>query len=199
MKSTFNVKNDCVKTSIQTIQKKTFNVQTAVHKHCWISTVAVRFFWKQSHENLFFQMKNTFNDFIKTFHTNQFISLHQIFRSQVNEINRSNATNWHFDWIINSLFCSQSVNLQFQQISDVSSASTNNFVSSIFDNRQNCQCIWRFQHWMQSSTFYREKRCDGATSAYFQIFGKRMTLNPIRSQDLSGDIFLSKLKHWKLK
>ena len=42
-------------------------------------------------------------------------------------------------------------------------------------------------------------RCDGATSAYFQIFGKRMALNPIRSQNLSEDIFLSKLKHWKLK
>ena len=42
---------------------------------------------------------------------------------------------------------------------------------------------------------YRNERCDGATSAYFQIFDKRMTLNSIRSQNLSEDIFFSKLKH----
>ena len=53
MKNTFNVKNFCVKTSLQTIQKKTFNVQTAVHKRCWIEFVfrVILFIWFLQNEN----------------------------------------------------------------------------------------------------------------------------------------------------
>ena len=98
----------------------------------------------------------------------KFISFYQVFCNQVSEINRSNATNRHFDRAINSLFCNQSVSLQFQQTSDVSSASTNNFASSTFDNRQNRQCIRRFQHRMQSSAFHREWRCSQLTATDFR-------------------------------
>ena len=89
--------------------KKTFNVRTAVHKRCWIEFVfwIIFFIWflqnkdeknnstiqlllynflkAKSRNDLFFQIKSTFNDFIKTFHTNQFISLYQVFCSQISK------------------------------------------------------------------------------------------------------------------
>ena len=98
----------------------------------------------------------------------KFISFYQVFCSQVSEINRSNATNRHFDWTVNNLFCSQSVSLQLQQTSNVSFALTDNSVSSIFDNKQNRQCIRRFQHRMQFSTFHREWRCSQLAATNFR-------------------------------
>ena len=113
----------------------------------------------RSRGDLFFQIKDTFNDFTRTFHTSQFISSYQVSCSQVSEINQSNATNRHFDRTVNSLFCSQSVSLQLQQASDVSFASTDNReTSTLRKNRQNRQYIWRFQHRVQFSTFHHERR-----------------------------------------
>ena len=157
---TWNVKDFCVKMNCFE-----FNIQTTVQKHCWIEFVFriilfkswkwkkkfcdFNFRWRSFEneiENLIFHDKKTSNDFIWTFHTSQFISFYQIFCSQVSEINRSNATNQHFDRTVNNLLCSQSVSLQYQQVLDVLFASTDNrWISTLRKNRQNRQCIWSFE------------------------------------------------------
>ena len=104
--------------------KKTFNVQTAVHKHCWSNfhRKIIFFIWFLQNKNeknnsaiqlllTIFRKRNQFVDLYSQWKKHQTISLKRFIRvnsfcfikfsSQVSEKNRSNATNWHFDRITN--------------------------------------------------------------------------------------------------
>ena len=145
MKSTFNVKNDCVKTSTRTIQKKTFNVrccsQTLLNQirfsnytfHLisaewrWRrqlndSTVVVRFFENEITKVYFFRWKTHSTISLKRFiRINSFRSIK--FPVVKSARTRLNATNRHFDRV-NSL---PVLSLGSKQ-----------------QNRQLRQCIWSF-------------------------------------------------------
>ena len=153
MKKTSNVKNFCVKTNF-----------IAVQQHCWIELV----FWiilfrsgkwkNQFYDSIFVDnflktkstrkfilpMKKISNNFIKTFHTSQihFVLPNSVVKSAKT---RSNATSQHFDWSVNSLLCSQAVSLQFQQTSNVSSASSiNNLSVPQLDNKHKSKIVNTF-------------------------------------------------------
>ena len=70
---------------------------------------------------------------------------------------------------VNSLFCSQSVNLQHQQTSDASSASTDNRWISIFRKfKQSSMHSTISASNAKLSTFYREWRCSQLTATDFR-------------------------------
>ena len=104
--------------------KKTFNVRTAVHKHCWSNfhRKIMFFIWFLQNENeknnsaiqlllTIFRKRNQFVDLYFQWKKHQTISLKRFIRvnsfrsikfsNQVSEKNRSNATSRHFDRITN--------------------------------------------------------------------------------------------------